>query len=342
VDGKPPLLSILLPAHNRADVIGVAIKSVLAQEVSDFELLVVGDGCTDNTAEVVNSFDDDRIRWFDFPKGPGYGYANRNIALRQTHGKYIGFMAHDDIVFHDHYRLCIDALEKDDRLEIVCTRPLWITKEGKIIPVEFNLNNSQTLEPFLECWRNAMPATCVVHRQSCFTKYGYWDDSLPAAADMDMWARIIKGGNRKNFVFIPAPTCLHFIAVWKRPDETGLIVARQWLDFYHSNPDIPSVLNIKIPNGHSEQSLIWAIISVNPQQWVAELRKAVIQVFDLKIACHHEELENLWKIKEDLEELINKTGTLEYQLNAILNSYSWKIGRALTSWPGLFFKGRKN
>jgi glycosyltransferase involved in cell wall biosynthesis len=355
-----------MPTHNRADVIGFAIESVLAQDVADFELLIVGDGCTDNTAEIVRSFNDDRILWFDMPKGPGFGYANRNIALRQARGKYIGFMAHDDLVFHDHYKLCIGALEKNEQLELAYSRPLWIAREGEIIPVEFNLDIPATLEPFLECRRNMMPATCVVHRRECFNKYGYWDDSLPAGADMEMWARIIKGGNRKNFIFLPVPTCLHFIAIWKKNHETGLIVAEQWLDFYNSSPDIPEVLKTEMTGIDTEQSIIWKKMSANPVKWVAVIRRAVVQVFDLKIASYHEEMNNRYKVQDDLEnkiidlekkiidlendlklitdhgsiyqrqneELVKRISALEFQLITIKRSYSWKIGRSFTWLPG--------
>src|SRR5437762_2678933 len=97
-----PRFSVLLPTHNRSHLLYLAILSVLSQTEDDFELFVVGDGCTDNSAAVVAAFDDPRIRWFDLPKAPYFGYANRNIALKQALGKYIACVADDDLVFPDH------------------------------------------------------------------------------------------------------------------------------------------------------------------------------------------------------------------------------------------------
>ena len=136
-----PRFSVLLPTHNRADVIGYAIKSVLWQSERDFELLIVGDGCTDGTAELVAGFGDPRIRWFDLPKAPHFGYANRNFALKQAEGDLVAFIAHDDIWFPDHLELLSGHLERG-AAEWVYSRPLRVSTDGFVVPIGVKLTKA--------------------------------------------------------------------------------------------------------------------------------------------------------------------------------------------------------
>jgi glycosyltransferase involved in cell wall biosynthesis len=176
-----PRVSILLPTHNRADVLELALQSVLDQTEMDFELLVVADGCTDGTLPLVAGIGDPRIRLFDLPKAPAFGYANRNIALREASGEYIAFAAHDDLLLPDHLRLLIDCLDATGR-EWAYSRPLWVSSDGTIVPFATNLTNADELRDFMTV-ANTIPASCVVYRRSCLDRYGYGPEDVSSALD---------------------------------------------------------------------------------------------------------------------------------------------------------------
>lgn len=294
--GQSPLISIILPTHNRADVLPFFIESVLEQSVTDFELLIVGDGCSDHTSELVRSFDDPRIRWYDLPKAKNFGYANRNIAFRNSFGKYVGYMAHDDLILRDHFEKLIAPLEENPQIDIAYSRPLWVSQDGLIIAAEFNLDNPESLQAFLTRRQNALPASCFVHRRSCFERFGYWNEELPNRGDWDMWIRIIEGGNRNNFAFVTEPTCLHFVAIWKNDRDSRQPELTRWRKFYESGNEIPAILQIPIPDGEPEQKIIWTLIREDPILRAQEIRKVIIQVYALWI---HSRCPNFgsWNVK---------------------------------------------
>ena len=222
-----PRWSILLPTHDRADVVGFAIRSVLAQTVEDWELLVVGDGCTDDTADVVSGFDDDRIRWFDLPKAPGFGYANRNLAMAEAEGSLVGFMAHDDLLLPDHLERMGPLFDRRG-VEWAYSRPLWIENDGTIVPFAFDLRRPDALHEFLN-GSNRIPASCIVHRRSCYDDYGWWPEQSRGGGDFVLWKQILGPSNGANLDYQPAPTCLHFRADWRVDPAFGPPPLSTWL-----------------------------------------------------------------------------------------------------------------
>ncbi len=96
------LISIIIPTYNRADKIGKAIESVLNQEYKNFELIIVDDGSTDNTQEVVKGFKDARISYY-WKENEERNIA-RNYGIKRANGEYIGFLDSDDILYNNHLK----------------------------------------------------------------------------------------------------------------------------------------------------------------------------------------------------------------------------------------------
>jgi len=258
----PPLLSILLPTHNRADVLPFAIRSVLAQSVADFELLIVGDGCTDGTAEVVAAFlaIDPRIRWFDLPKAPSFGYANRNVALMEARGEMIGFVAHDDIISADHFELLL-AEFGNPGVHLVHGGSAWVGSEGEIVPTVFHLNDAGMLDEFLAKRWNRVPATAFVHRRAVFDSVGYWSETLPSGADMDLWGRIIRAHGLDSLRVVDTVTTFHFRAVWRKQNQQAPDNEPLWLILHRQPGRLLPALKIAIQPGETEQSAFWTTIT---------------------------------------------------------------------------------
>lgn len=329
-----PRFSVLLPTHNRADVLPFAIRSVLAQTSRDFELLIVGDGCTDDTAAVVHAIADDRIRWLDLSKGPGFGYGNRNVALRGARGRYVAYIGHDDVWLPDHLELLAGCIERRD-VDLVYSRPVWVIPPGLIAPVSFNLHVPSTRGEFLAGRYNGIPACCVMHRRECLDQVGYWDESLPSAADMEMWARIIRGrAEQPNFGYVPEPTTLHFRANWRtaHTTEQRLLVWQR----YHDQPGIvPSALKISILPGQTEQAAAWHLLSSGPAQWTRRLRDAVVEVLDGRAELLDQMLLPLLKLYEgkgaaaEFAKVLEQPSSVAVALATSRFSPYWKVLDAL-------------
>ena len=93
--GTEPAVSVVLPTYNRAPLLGRALRSVLGQSYGDFEVLVIDDGSTDETAGVVAAVGDPRVRYVRLARNTGAGAA-RNVGIRMSRGKFLAFQDSDD------------------------------------------------------------------------------------------------------------------------------------------------------------------------------------------------------------------------------------------------------
>lgn len=272
-----PRFTVLLPTHNRADVIGFAILSILAQTEQDFELLVVGDGCTDGTADVVAAFEDRRIRWFDLEKAPHSGYANRNIALRQANGEFIAYAQHDDLMLPDHLALLGRAMGPE--IEWAYSRPLWVTTDGIVVPCGTNLTIPDELRHFLEV-RNTIPSNCVAHRRDCLERFGFWPEDIPRVADWLLWRTMVGSVGPDAIAYVPVGTSLHFSAAWKSSRHGGVPEVATWLAVIEKTGWWPQPLRRAVPPDQPEQRVWFEALRAAGCDVIKELRAATELVMD--------------------------------------------------------------
>lgn len=321
-----PRFSVLLPTHNRADVLGLAIQSVLAQDEPDFELLIVADGCSDDTAEVVAGFDDPRIRFFDLPKAPHYGYANRNIALRQAKGRLFAFAPHDDLLMADHLSRMGQLMDETGAVWGY-SQPLWVSTDGIIVPLFTNLHHDDEFQRFMY-QGNTIPAACIVHTRAALEAANYWPEDVPAAADWVLWRRMLCEQHAK-LAHLRTPTSLHFSAVWKKSR-------------YSAQPEVEMVVNMaeraswwpramRYPvAGEAEQASVWRSMRNGGEPWLENLRKAANDVVArLALIAAGEYAQTMARDAQELAHLRavvdQERADRQFEINAIRASTSWRL-----------------
>lgn len=272
---RDPVFTVLLPTHARADVVGLAVKSVCAQNERDFELLVVGDGAERGTAEAVLASGDTRVQWLDLPKAPGFGYINRNYALTKARGRYVALMSDDDLIMPDH--LSRLRMMLDNGAVLASTRAIWVSSDGIGCPFANNLTLRDELNAFMNrC--NSTPSTCFAYRRSALNDPEPWPADGSEAGDWKIWKQLIRSYPEHPLAVDPTYTALHFSARRKKSRTAGVSEMAVILHFADRYDWWPSALRPAIANGSSEQESYAAVLST--PDGVDALRRAAATVTD--------------------------------------------------------------
>jgi len=269
-------LSILMPTHERPETLRLAIASVQAQTLTDWELLVCGDGCGAATEALMGEVAarDPRIRWFPLPKAPGFGYANRNRVLEEARGELIGFAAHDNLVLRDHWQRLV-AVFDDPRIQLAASSAAWVDDAGRMVPTVFNLADAAVRARFVNQLDNRLPANAFVYRSALHGAVGRWDETLSARGDLDLWSRILRHVGDEGFRYLPVVGFLHFRANWKTPDIADPHAAGVWPRLFGEPGRLPDVLHTPVPPGVLPQEVFFSLLhGADGAQWEKAARDA--------------------------------------------------------------------
>ena len=194
------LVTVVMPAYNAARWIRKGIDSVLAQTLSDWELIVVNDGSTDGTEALVQECGDARIRLVNQENsGPSRA---RNVAIARARGKYIALLDADDWYDARHLERTSGFLEAHPECALVATNFCFVNAKGEeTVGYEPNeilgrAGDGVIADFFRAAMRNrCLPVTCgMVFRTNLVTSLGGFDESLDGAEDQEFQARwAVKG-----------------------------------------------------------------------------------------------------------------------------------------------------
>ncbi len=200
---KTPLVSVSLPAYNRAQVIGPSIQSILDQSLRDFELIIVDDGSDDNLEEVIKSFNDPRVRFVRHKENKG-PYAARNTGIRESRGTYLAFQDSDDI-WHPKILEEAVALLADSSSSVGGVYSRWrkIFLDGSVSnipPLDYSHATSGWLvKNFLRA-DYFITMQALVIKKSAVETCGLFDESFPVFGDADFCIRF---STRFELIFNP-------------------------------------------------------------------------------------------------------------------------------------------
>ena len=192
-----PKVSVIIPTYNRGYIVREAIDSVLSQTVRDIELLVVDDGSTDNTRQIVEEVNDARVKYF-YKENGGVSSA-RNAGISYAEGTYVAFLDSDDLWPKEFLEVTSSVLDSDDSYGLAYTATVQKYKDGreKVDNIEHCVSGWVTKDLFEHS--TIWPMAVLIHKSILD---GFWfDEYLKVCDDNDAFLRL---STKARFIFVPS------------------------------------------------------------------------------------------------------------------------------------------
>lgn len=197
-----PLVSVVLPTLDRPVLLGRAIRSALAQTFRDFELIVVDDGSAPETRAVVESFEDERVRYARQERRGAAAAENLGIAMAR--GRYVAFLDDDDEWLPEKLGAQVARFGREPAETAVVYTGRIVNRYGRRTygPSRSTAKNSGMIHREILSRRVVVSLVSAMVRKECLEEIGGFDESLPTSNDYDLWIRL---SERYAFAYLPEP-----------------------------------------------------------------------------------------------------------------------------------------
>ena len=187
---ESPLVSVVIPVYNGSNYVREAIDSALAQTYKNIEILVIDDGSTDNTLEILQSYGD-KIRIFHKENG-GVSTA-LNMGIKNMHGEWFAWLSHDDLWLPENIERKIGYINEYPDYKICYGEMDYINSEHKILKI-YNTKGrwypkGKMLRHMLRCGCTICGITILINKE-CFERIGLFNENLRYCQDYEFWYRL--------------------------------------------------------------------------------------------------------------------------------------------------------
>lgn len=188
------MITVIIPSYNSAHMVSYTLHSVLASTTTDYEIIVVNDGSSDDTTEVITPFlHDKRIRYIE-QENKGLSGA-RNTGITHAKGKYLVFLDSDDIILPKKLQVQSHYLDQHPDIDIVFSDSQWFVEDdfNDTRPVAFPVYTGNVLSQLL--FGNFMHVNSVMVRTEKVREIGCFDENFKELEDWDLWLRLSINGS---------------------------------------------------------------------------------------------------------------------------------------------------
>ena len=184
-------ISVIIPTYNRENLIGKAITSALNQTYKNLEVLIIDDGSTDNTKEIIDKFSDKRVKYIKLKENLG-GSNARNIGIKMATGKFISFQDSDDIFYPNKLEFQFNnMINQNSNLDFCKIKVIYNNSVHYIIPFEHQEKNIIRGNIFSELIThgNFISTQSILVRKKFIEKYSF-DINMPRLQDYELILRM--------------------------------------------------------------------------------------------------------------------------------------------------------
>jgi glycosyltransferase involved in cell wall biosynthesis len=207
---RAPRVSVIVPTYNWSSALRVALESIRDQTFGDYEVLVSGDACTDDSEAVVRAIGDERFAWSNLPRNCGSQWGPNNHALGLARGEFIAYLGHDDLWWPTHLETALAAFERTGADIVAAAALLYGPPESGVRAVTGFFPHG------IYAPRHFFPPSSMLHRRELAQRIGGWraPEQANVSVDHDFLIRCHAAGAR--IVATEEITAFKFNAAWRR------------------------------------------------------------------------------------------------------------------------------